>query len=357
VLPLGIEPPDFAHRRACWQHHLARAGSVPTAADLDAVADRFQLTRSQIAAAVLSTQLLTDSRTDDRPPTAAALFAAARAQSGQRLAALARRIAPRLGWPDLVLPAETLDQLHALCNRVAQRPRVLREWGFDRKLSRGKGVTALFAGPSGAGKTLAAEVVARELGLDLYQVDLSGVVSKYIGETEKNLERVFAAATTGNAILFFDEADALFGKRSAVGDAHDRYANIEISYLLQKMEEYDGIAVLATNLRQNIDEAFLRRLTFSVHFPFPDLESRRLIWTRIWPAETPLDPEVDAARLAERYKLSGGGIRNVAVAAAFLAAAEGSAVRAAHVHRAAVLEFEKMGKLPPESADAPADGA
>ena len=171
-----------------------------------------------------------------------------------------------------------MAQLQEICQRVAHRQRVLDEWGFGAKLSLGKGVTALFAGPSGTGKTMAAEMIANALGLDLYKIDLAGVVSKYIGETEKNLDRIFTAAENANAILFFDEADALFGKRSEVRDSHDRYANIEISYLLQKMEEYDGIAILATNLRQNLDEAFVRRLAFTVHFPFPDEESRRRIW-------------------------------------------------------------------------------
>ena len=199
-------------------------------------------------------------------------------------------------------------------------------WGFGRKLAQGKGVTALFAGPSGTGKTMAAEVIAGELGLDLYKIDLAGVVSKYIGETEKNLDRIFAAAEDANAILFFDEADALFGKRSEVRDAHDRYANIEIAYLLQKMEEYDGVAILATNLRSNLDEAFVRRLAFTVHFPFPDEADRRRIWRGIWPAATPLAADVDLDFLAAQFKLSGGNIKNIALAAAFLAAADGRPV-------------------------------
>jgi hypothetical protein len=360
MLPIACAAPDFTQRRDCWRRHLARQGWTLAAADLDALADRFRLTRRQISAAVTSAQqqaqwrAVVEEPTEDRNqqrteqlPGVAQLFAAARAQSGQRLDALARKIEPRAAWVDIILPPETLDQLHAICRRVEQRPRVLGAWGFDRKLARGKGVTALFAGPSGAGKTMAAEIIAQELGLDLYQIDLSGVVSKYIGETEKNLNQVFAAAESGNAILFFDEADALFGKRSAVSDAHDRYANIEISYLLQKMEEYDGIAILATNLRQNLDDAFLRRLAFAVHFPFPDAESRRRIWSAIWPPETPLAADVDAVLLAERYKLSGGNIKNVALAAAFLAAHEGSPVRMMHLHRAAEREFEKIGKLPP----------
>ena len=236
-------------------------------------------------------------------------------------------------------------QLQEICQRVAHRQRVMGEWGFDRKLSQGKGVNALFAGASGTGKTMAAEVIATELGLDLYKIDLSGVVSKYIGETEKNLDRIFTAAANANAILFFDEADALFGKRSEVRDSHDRYANLEISYLLQKMEQFDGIAILATNLRGNLDEAFTRRLAFTVHFPFPDEASRRRIWASIWPAEVPLADEIETDFLARQFKLSGGNIKNIALAAAFLAAAGGGQVTIAHLLQATQREYQKMGKV------------
>jgi SpoVK/Ycf46/Vps4 family AAA+-type ATPase len=218
------------------------------------------------------------------------------------------------------------------------------EWGFDRKLSFGKGVNALFAGPSGTGKSMAAEIVAGELGLDLYRIDLSGVVSKYIGETEQNLDRVFRAAEGSNAILFFDEADALFGKRSEVRDSHDRYANIEISYLLQKMEEYEGVAILATNLRQNLDESFVRRLAFTIHFPFPDEADRRRIWSGIWPAEAPLARDVDPDFLSRQFKLTGGNIKNIALAAAFLAAQNGGMVTMSHLLQATRREFQKLGK-------------
>ena len=191
---------------------------------------------------------------------------------------------------------------------------------------------------------MAAEVIAHELGLDLYKIDLAGVVSKYIGETEKNLDRIFTAAASANAVLHFDEADALFGKRSEVRDAHDRYANLEVSYLLQKMEEYEGVSILSTNLRQNLDDAFLRRLTFTISFPFPDEAGRRRIWESIWPAATPVAADVDAEWLAARFVLSGGNIRNVALAAAFLAVEDERAVHLEHVLRAVRAEFQKMGK-------------
>jgi SpoVK/Ycf46/Vps4 family AAA+-type ATPase len=243
-----------------------------------------------------------------------------------------------------VLPQDAEAQLHEICDRVAQRHRVLDDWGFDQKLSQGKGVSVLFTGPTGSGKTMAAEVIANDLGLDMYKIDLSGVISKYIGETEKNLERIFSAAERSNAILFFDEADALFGKRSEVHDAHDRYANIETSYLLQRMEQYDGIAILATNLRANLDEAFVRRLAYTVRFPLPGEAERLKIWQQIWPSRELLAADVDLGRLAAQFKLSGGNIRNIAVSAAFFAAAEQSKVTTAHVVRALSREYEKVGK-------------
>ena len=205
-------------------------------------------------------------------------------------------------------------------------------------------MTALFAGPSGTGKTLAAEVVARELGYDLFRIDLSAIVSKYIGETEKNLDRVFASAENANAVLFFDEADALFGKRSEVKDAHDRYANIEISYLLQKMEQFDGLAILATNLKQNLDDAFVRRLTFSVNFSFPEESERHRLWEALWPSLAPRADDVDLNWFAQEYRLSGGNIRNTVLAAVHLAAANGQVVSRDHLLHATRREYQKLGK-------------
>jgi SpoVK/Ycf46/Vps4 family AAA+-type ATPase len=318
--------------------------------DVNVLAARFRLTPVQIADAVgmartLSGQPGDATRDDDAVATQHVLLNAARAQSGHELATLARKVEPLYGWDDIVLPEIALTQLREICQRVALRHHVLDRWGFNRRLSLGKGVNALFAGPSGAGKTMAAEIIANELALDLYQIDLSGVVSKYIGETEKNLNQIFTAAENANAILLFDEADALFGKRSEVSDSHDRYANIEISYLLQKMEEYDGIAILTTNQRQNLDDAFIRRLAFVIHFPFPDSESRKQIWAGIWPPETPLADDVDLALLAERFKLSGGNIKNVALAAAFLAAAYVDVIGMKHLRHAIRQEYQKMGKV------------
>jgi SpoVK/Ycf46/Vps4 family AAA+-type ATPase len=371
VISVPFPIPDVALREACWHDSLAAEALALGTDDIEALAGRFRLTPNQIADAVAVARnqarwRAADRRptTDDRPPTPDEqvrssaelpslpndrptlldLFAAARMQSGHDLAALAHKIEPVYTWDDIVLPDDTSAQLRELCQRVAQRQRVLGDWGFDRKLSLGKGVNALFAGPSGTGKTMAAEVIANELGLDLYKIDLSGIVSKYIGETEKNLDKIFTAAENANAILFFDEADALFGKRSEVHDSHDRYANIEISYLLQKMEQYQGITILASNLGQNLDDAFVRRLAFTVHFPFPDEADRRRIWSGIWPAATPLAGDVDLDFLSGQFKLSGGNIKNVALAAAFLAASDGGTVAMAHLFHATQREYQKLGK-------------
>jgi AAA+ superfamily predicted ATPase len=346
--------PDAAGRGACWHMGLAAVGCAAPAGSLDALSARFRLTPDQIRAAVTAAQNRVRWRAAAADPPADApsapmtlddLFAAARAQCGQDLAALAQKIVPLYTWSDIVLPEDTLAQLQEICARVAFGPRVFEDWGFGRKLSAGKGTHALFAGPSGTGKTMAAEILANALGLDLYKIDLSGVVSKYIGETEKNLDRIFRAAEDANAILFFDEADALFGKRSEVRDSHDRYANIEISYLLQKMEQYAGIAILATNLRGNLDESFTRRLAFTVYFPFPDEAGRARIWAGVWPPETPLADDLDLDFLTHQFKLSGGNIKNIALAAAFLAAGEGCPVTMDHLRRATGREFQKMGKI------------
>jgi SpoVK/Ycf46/Vps4 family AAA+-type ATPase len=339
LLTFTFTLPDFEGRRLAWESSLTAEDCAPLEpADLDALATRFRLTPGQIRESVAVAAGMTgQAQLPD-------LMAAARTQTGHELASLTVKIEPTYRWSDLVLPDDSLGQLHELCQRVTLRQRVLQDWGFIDRLSLGTGLNALFAGPSGTGKTMAAEIVAGELGIDLYRIELAGVVSKYIGETEKNLDRIFDAAESSNAILFFDEADALFGKRSEVHDSHDRYANIEISYLLQKMEQYSGIAILATNLRANLDEAFTRRMAFTVHFPFPDEASRLRIWIQIWPSKTPLALDLDLEYLARQFPLSGGNIRNIALAAAFLAADEDTEVRMHHVFQAVRREYQKMGK-------------
>jgi SpoVK/Ycf46/Vps4 family AAA+-type ATPase len=245
-----------------------------------------------------------------------------------------------------------MQQLHDVCASVKYRHIVFSQWDFERKLALGKGVNILFSGPSGTGKTMAASIVAHELERDLYKIDLSNVVSKYIGETEKNLSRIFREAQASNAILFFDEADALFGKRSEVKDAHDRYANIEVAYLLQKMEEYTGIVILATNLSKNLDDAFARRMQHTIEFPFPDAASRERIWRGMFPAKAPLADDVDFGFLARQFELAGGNIRNIALAAALMAAEEGGqdgAIRMEHLIVATARELQKMGKMPSQT--------
>jgi Winged helix domain, variant/ATPase family associated with various cellular activities (AAA) len=274
---------------------------------------------------------------------------AARALATPPLEGLARRIEPRYGWSDIVVPQDGLAQLREICARLRHQGTVLEQWGYGRKHARRGGITALFAGQPGTGKTMAAEIVAGELGLELYRIDLSAVVSKYIGETEKNLERIFRAADQGDAVLLFDEADAIFGKRSEVRDARDRYANVEVAYLLQRLETYDGLAILTTNLRGNIDEAFTRRLDCVLEFPMPEEAQRLSIWRLALPMEAPLESNVDLLFLARKFKLAGGHIRNIALTAGFLAAEDGGPIGMRHLARAVRREYQKLGKLVAEA--------
>ncbi|HSR29396.1 MAG TPA: ATP-binding protein [Anaerolineae bacterium] len=340
--------PEHAHRQALWQHFLAAGtGMSSTGLDTVPVAGQFALSSGQIRDAVASA--CDRAFQADRELQSEDLFVAARAHSSPHLGSLARQIVPRYTWDDIVLAPDQLALLHEVVDTVRERPLVLRDWGVGRKLASSEGVTMLFSGEPGTGKTMAAEVMAAELGLDLYKIDLSTVVSKYIGETEKNLEKIFGEAQSSNAILFFDEADAIFGKRSEVKDAHDRYANLEISYLLQRMEMYDGVTILATNLRANLDEAFTRRLQFAVDFAFPDEEYRLRIWQTLMPEDVPRDPDLDLELLARRFKLAGGNIRNILVGAAFLAAADGRRLGMRHLLHGTRRELQKMGRLVNES--------
>ena len=340
-----LDRPGGAQRLQLWQRALAAQPTDP-GLDAAAVSARFKLTGGQIADAAANARSVAHMRgaPGDRVATPD-LYEACRLASNRRLGGLARKVVPLYRWDDIVLPDDRIAQLREICNQMKYRERVLGDWGFGHKLALGKGLAVLLAGPSGTGKTMAADVLAGELGVELYKIDLASVVSKYIGETEKNLARIFDEAETANAILFFDEADALFGKRSDVKDSHDRYANIEVGYLLQRMEEYEGIAILATNLRKNMDEAFVRRLHFTLELPFPDAADRHRIWQRIWPEATPRDPDIDLESLSQRFEMTGGNIRNVALAAAFLAADDGGVVRMAHVVHATQREYQKTGKL------------
>lgn len=346
---------DFAQRRKCWADSLQQHDIAIDAETLNALAGSFRLPCGEIVVAVTGAIDLATLRAagesssealsePNARPTAGDLFASARARLSHNLAQFARKIEPKYEWEDIVLAPDQLSQLREICARYKYQQVVYAEWGFDRKLSLGKGLNALFSGHPGTGKTMAAEVIASELHLDLYKIDLSQVVSKYIGETEKSLNHIFREAQASSSILFFDEADALFGKRTEVKDSHDRYANIEVSYLLQKMEEYDGIAILATNLRQNMDEAFLRRMQFIVEFPFPDEEHRKSIWEIVFPPEAPVASDVDFRLLAREIRLAGGNIKSIGLAAAFYAAADGRVIHQQHLIRAARREFQKLGR-------------
>jgi vesicle-fusing ATPase len=336
-LRIEIPAPDIVERRHLWRAVLGTPRTEALGPALDRLVGQFGLDLTGIRAAA-------DLVGPGTPPEALApaLWHAARIQGRRRLDGLAQRIESRASWDDLVLPEPLITQLKDLAAHVRQSWRVSEAWGWAAKSPRGLGAAALFAGASGTGKTLAAEVIAGTLGLDLYRIDLSQVVSKFIGETEKNLARVFSAAEQSGAILLFDEADALFGKRSEVKDSHDRYANIEVSYLLQRMESYRGLAVLTTNQKGALDQAFLRRLRFVVNFPFPDAEARAAIWARIFPAATPTSG-LDPARLA-RLNLAGGAIRSVALNASYLAAETGGPVTMGHVLAALEREYAKLEK-------------
>jgi hypothetical protein len=338
TLPRCAATIDVPRARPAEQRMLWMAALGAAAARVDGALDRISAQFSVPAAAIPA--LASAARDADDP--GAVLWDACRAGARRRVEELAQRIDARAGWDDLVLPDAQLAVLRDLVDCVRFRTRVYDEWGFAAKDSRGLGVSVLFSGASGTGKTLAAEVIAGALRLDLYRIDLSGVVSKYIGETEKNLRRVFDAAEEGGAILLFDEADALFGKRSEVKDSHDRYANIEVSYLLQRMEAYRGVAILTTNSRDALDTAFLRRLRFAVDFPFPAEGERREIWRRMFPRELQSEG-IDVGKLA-RLALAGGNIRNIAVNAAFGAARDASPLTMRHLLDASRAEYSKLEK-------------
>jgi hypothetical protein len=341
--------PEPDERRRLWAGELdGEAGPDLDTAD---VAGPFRLTGEQVRRAAQAARL--QARAAGRPVGAEDVRAGARAQNAAGLERLARRIEPAVGFQDLVLPDDVLEQLRELTVRARHRELVLGRWGMAGASSRRRGLTALFAGASGTGKTMAAEVLASEMGLDLYVVDLASVVDKYVGETEKNLDRIFAEAESVNGVLLFDEADALFGKRSDVSDAHDRYANVEVAYLLQRMELFEGIAILATNLRSNLDEAFARRLDALVDFPEPEEEDRLRLWRRCLGTAAPREDGLDLEFLARAFRLSGGNIRNIVVAAAYAAAEGGVPISIGHLARATQREYRKLGRMVVESEFGP----
>jgi len=344
--PLAVDAPvlTVGDRIELWARELGAAGHNAAAGlSAEGLAGHLPLGPAQVQRAVDAAR--TSAQLRDGHITAEDLRRGVRAQNAAGLERLARRIEPEVGWDDLVLAPNVRRALVELAARARHRDTVLAEWRMRRGGGRGRGVTALFAGDSGTGKTMSAEVIARDLGLDLYTVNLATVVDKYIGETEKNLERIFAEAGGVNAVLFFDEADAIFGKRSDVKDAHDRYANIESAYLLQRLETFDGLAVLASNLRANIDEAFTRRLDAIIDFPAPTPELRRALWVHCLAAPLPLADDLDLDFLAESFEMAGGNIRSASTTAAYLAAAAGTPVTMQQVIAAVEQEYRKLGRL------------
>jgi AAA+ superfamily predicted ATPase len=337
VLIVDVPMPSFAERQVAWTE-------LTGVEDTRDVAAKFRLSVDQIAAAAEVSRIAARSR-DGGPPDHAELDRGARYASVSSVGELAARLDAPYRWDDLVVPERQRVLLRSISAYLRHRDRVLSDWGYERTVARTQGLKVLFAGESGTGKTMGAQVLGAELGLDLFRVDLATVVSKYIGETEKNLERIFTAADGSNAILFFDEADALFGKRSEVSDSHDRYANIEVAYLLQRMEAYPGAVILATNYKRNIDDAFIRRLDFVVDFPFPEADDRRRIWSLVIPSAAPIADDVDLDFLATQFKLSGGAIRNCSLAAAFQAADEDAEIQMRHLVRAVAQEYAKQGRL------------
>ena len=330
--------------------------------DFDALASKFNFPPEKILNSIAFARNLAISRNNNTNDNTAAsatsatsvrsskitrddLYRGCKSQSNQGLTNMAKKIHPNYTWNDIVLPPAIMSLLRDICNVVKYKGTVFYDWGFASKFSLGKGLTALFTGESGTGKTMAAEVIAKDLNLELYKIDLSSILSKYIGETEKNLSTIFRESEGSNSILFFDEADALFGKRTDVKDSHDRYANIETNYLLQKIDEFEGVVILSTNYRKNIDDAFIRRMQFIVNFPFPDADYRLEIWKKAFPMQVPRSDEIDFKFLANNMQLSGGNIKNIVINSAFLAAKNGTKpISMSEIILATKREFDKIGK-------------
>jgi hypothetical protein len=347
---VDVLPPTSLERAELWRSTLNGHGEALTL-DPGEVTQHFRLTPEQVTRAAQAAQLEAVVAGGALAPDH--LRSGARSQNAAGLENLAKRIVPKVGWVDLVLPGNTLLGLQELAGRARNRDRVIDEWGMRPGGGRGRGITGLFAGDSGTGKTMSAEVIAGELGLDLYAINLATVVDKYVGETEKNLERIFSEADGINGVLLFDEADAIFGKRSEVRDAHDRYANIETAYLLQRMESFDGLAILSTNLRANLDEAFSRRLDAVIDFALPDASFRRQLWDRCLSADVPRGDDLDLDFAAARFELSGGNIRSIAITAAYFAAETGRPVKMLDLMKATQREYRKLGRLCVESEFGP----
>ncbi|HUQ00871.1 MAG TPA: AAA family ATPase [Kofleriaceae bacterium] len=348
LLEVGVAAPAIRARVALWQQALGEESDLVGEEAIAAVSARFALGGEAIHRAAHRVRAQAHLRNPSSPRVDMPMLTeSARLMLQHRLGTVARRVSPGFEWNDLVLPEDTLDTIQEFLGFARHRARLLEEWGFEKKLPYGRGVSAIFAGPPGTGKTMVAQLVARDLGYDLYVIELSQVVNKYIGETEKNLARVFDEAERSHAVLFFDEADALFAKRTEVKSSNDRYANLEVNYLLQRMESYDGVTLLATNLEQGIDEAFKRRVRFTVQFEMPEADVRAQLWKSMFPTETPLAGDIDWDRLAKRWEMAGGYIKKAAVRAAARAIArgEGAIVTMADLELAGTLEYREMGRI------------
>ncbi len=338
---IDIATPIEGIREKLWQRALA---NVPQAVDFRKVAARYPTTGGIILRTAKAAVSLAETR-EDSTVTDDDIHNGLRATLDSQLSTLGVRLSWSQTWDDLVLPEESIDEVREFISRIRHRRRVYEEWGFARKVAKGLGLSALFHGPPGTGKTMVAGIIANELALDLYQIDLSKIVSKYVGETEKNLAELFDAAESGHAILLFDEADSLFAKRTEVKSSVDRYANLEVNYLLQRMEQFSGITILTTNLDSSIDDAFRRRLSFRITFPMPEAEERIRLWQAMIPKEASIEPNINFDDIGEKYEMTGGYIKNAVLRAAFLAAADNSPITKSHLVRAANLEYAAMGKV------------
>jgi hypothetical protein len=339
VIRLQITTPPAAAREQLWATAL---GSLPSDGNLSTVAERYAMTPGVIRRAAANARMLAEGKT----PSLSHVQSGIATEIHERFGGLATRMSVSQKWDDLVLPQDTYDEIKAFTSRAGNASLVYEQWGFRQKLGRGLGLAALFSGPPGTGKTMVAGLIAGTLGLDLYMVDLSQVVSKWVGETEKQLGKIFDAATMGQALLLFDEADALFAKRTEVKSSNDRYANLEVNYLLQRIESFGGVAILTTNLEASVDPAFKRRLAADVRFYPPERDEREKLWRSLFPSKAPVTTDLDFPALAEFYKeMCGGHIRNAVLRAAFLAAAESTSISQDHLHRAARTEYRAMGKV------------
>ena len=341
VINITLEDLSIKESYAIWKSSLDASKEITNVSARE-MANKFQFTPGQVKSAIKEAKSLWY-KNGCKLLKEKDLCKCAYAQSISKISDKAVLIRPAHKWDDLVLAESEKEMIRSACDQIKYRHIVYDEWGMSSRILYGKGLSMLFAGPPGTGKTMAAQVVANELGLEMYKTDLSQIVSKYIGETEKNLSDLFSEAKKSNVILFFDETDAILGKRTEVKDSHDKNANIETSYLLQKMEEYDGITIMTTNYLENIDQAFFRRINYVVHFAFPNAAAREKIWKNIFPKKMPVNPDIDFKYLSENFEISGGSIKNIAINTAFMAARNSDNVKMEYILKSIIYELKKQG--------------